>query len=140
MFCPYHTCVCDSQETKQQLAASESAKDSLQETVSGQAAEISQLTKDLASVTSDQETAEAMLSQIRAEATQKGNDLSKVKSGTWMCQLTQTCSLSPGCAVFVLCHYMQVWVQTCERGVNLVCYATCSCSAKKCVCSGICRY
>lgn len=73
--------VCGFQEVQQQLAASSSSKDALEETVNGQKAEVSQLTEDLASVTSDKETVEAMLNQIRAEAKQRGNDLSKIKSG-----------------------------------------------------------
>ena len=56
------------QEAQRQVAGSESAKNSLQQTVSEQAVEVSKLTEDLAQVTAEKDSTEAMLNQTRAEA------------------------------------------------------------------------
>ena len=73
------------QGTQQQLVDSESAKDRLEQTVSGHAAQISDLKEELAAATTDKDAVDVMLGKIRAEAMQKGTDLSKIKSGAKAC-------------------------------------------------------
>lgn len=93
------------QGTQQQLADSESAKDRLEQTVSGHATQISDLKEELAAATTDKDAVDVMLGKIRAEAMQKGNDLSKIKSGAKAC-LMLSISLLYSCMLRVhLCTY-----------------------------------
>ena len=66
------------QEAQRQAAAHESTNHTLQQTVSGQTAEVGKLTEELAHVTSEKESTEAMLSQARAEVR---HNLKAVKTG-----------------------------------------------------------
>lgn len=66
------------QEAQRQVAAQESINHTLQQTISNQTAEVSKLTVELAHVTSEKESTEAMLSQARAEVR---HNLKAVKTG-----------------------------------------------------------